>query len=422
MKISNNITQDYLLKLLGLQSLAPMYLDKYNDFLLYLANAPEEFMGDSELDAICSLLKIEDDVRLSLHNALNIINNSYEAKLACYYYKYLSYIAFYSTANQIFSPVSTYALDDYIFHSFIILAPIKWRYDEAIKRGIPHEYMVEQLHDVSVHVMRWMRNKKSPNVIRWNTIVSYLELFPIDTLTLEPFFNNTSWHGFKNGNGEKIILMQEGRKIRTDGQLDGVNGIYDYSFTTSFSEDDNYYYGNPVDPYGIVLKEIVKLPKSEWTPFPKRDDWFLEFHVSSANPYTIETFKSSILKGIEFFKKYYPERSFVAVRGYSWLFSPQLKYILDENKGNISRIKGCGYTLPTMAGEENVFNFVFHNTTIKPEDIPETTSLYKGIKKYLLSGGRINCGEIFFFLEDIDKMMDSFYLKSFPSIINKLKK
>ena len=58
---------------------------------------------------------------------------------------------------------------------------------------------------------------------------------------------------------------------------------------------------------------------------------------------------------------------------------------------------------------------------IKPEEIPETTSLYRGIKKFLLAGGRINCGEMMFFLDDLDQMMDNVYMESFPNILEKLK-
>jgi len=421
MKILNDLNQEYLLKLLGLDILPKKYIDKYNEFIDYLKNEPEDFMTHEELEYDCTILKIEDDVKSDLHNCLDYINANYEVKLACYYYKYISYIAFYSTANQIYSKVSSYALDDYILHTFTIIAPFKWRYEEALARKIPKKYLEPQFWDLSHHIHRWMRNKRTGGVIRWDTIVAYLELFPIDTLTLEPFDNSVAWHGFVNKAGQKIILMQDDKNIRKDGQLDGVNGVYDYAFTTTFSEDDKYYYGNPVDPYGIVLKDIVKLDKNEWSPLPKKDDWFLEFHVSSRNPYTIENFQASIRKGIRFFKKYYPERNFIAVRGFSWLFSPQLKYIIDENKGNISRIKKCGYTVPTATGEGNVFNFIFHNVNIKPEEIPETTSLYRGIKKFLLSGGRINCGEMMFFLDDLDNMMDNVYESSFPDIINKLK-
>ena len=421
MKILNNINQEYLLKLLGIEKIPQKYLDKFDDFIKYLKGESEDFMTHEELDYDCSLLRIDEDVKILLHEALNIVNFSYEAKLACFYYKYLSYIAFYSTANQLFSHVTSYAIPDYILHSFVVLAPIKWRYQEAMDRKIPKKYMAPQLADVRHHIMRWMRTKKTGGVIRWDTIVAYLELFPIGTLTLEPFYNSASWRGFVNDEGQKIILMQENKNIRKDGQIDGVNGVYDYDFTTIFSEDDKYYHGNPVDPYGIVLKDVVKLDKEKWQPFPKKDDWFIEFHVSSANPYTIENFQESLRKGIRFFKKYYPERNFVCIRGYSWLFSPQLKYIIDENKGNISRIKKCGYTVPTATGEGNVFNFIFHNTNIKPEEIPETTSLYRGIKKFLLSGGRINCGEMMFFLDDLDNMFDNVYMTSFPNILNNLK-
>ena len=421
MKILNEISQEYLLNLLGPDNLPKKYLDKYDEFIEYLNNASEDFMTHEELEYDACILKIEDDVKADLHKCLDLINDSYEAKLACYYYKYISYIAFYSTANQIYAKVSSYALEDYILHTFIIIAPFKWRYEEALARGIPRKYLEPQFRDLSHHIHRWMRTHKTGGIIRWDTIVAYLELFPIDTLTLEPFDNTVLWHGFINKDGKKVILMQDNKNIRKDGQFDGVNGVYDYSFTTTYYQDDKYYYGNPVDPYGVVLKDVVKLPKDEWDEFPKKDDWFIEFHVSSRNPYTIETFQSSIRKGIRFFKKYYPERHFVAVRGFSWLFSPQLKYIIDENKGNISRIKKCGYTVPTATGEGNVFNFVFHNVDIKPEEIPETTSLYRGIKKFLLEGGRINCGEMMFFLDDLDQMMDNVYRESFPIILDKLK-
>ena len=421
MKILNEISQEYLLKLLGLDNLPKKYLDKYEEFIEYLKEASEDFMTHEELAYDADILKIEDDVKLELHKCLDLINDTYEAKLACYYYKYISYIAYYSTANQIYAKVSSYALEDYILHTFIIIAPFKWRYEEALARSIPRKYLEPQFRDLSHHIHRWMRTRKTGGVIRWDTIVAYLELFPIDTLTLEPFDNTVAWHGFINDKGEKIILMQENKNIRKDGQIDGVNGVYDYYFTTTFCEDDKYYYGNPVDPYGVVLKDVIRLPKDTWQEYPKKDDWFIEFHVSSHNPYTIEAFQSSIRKGIRFFKKYYPERNFVAVRGFSWLFSPQLKYIIDENKGNISRIKKCGYTVPTATGEGNVFNFVFHNVNIKPEEIPETTSLYRGIKKFLLAGGRINCGEMMFFLDDLDQMMDNVYQETFPTILDKLK-
>ena len=421
MKILKPISQEYLLNLLSLNNITSKYLDKYEDFLTYLENASEDFMTKEDLKQTCEILKLDDDVRIMLNDALDLINSNYEAKLACFYYKYLSYVAFYSTANQIFSHVSSYALEDYILHSFTVLAPIKERYQESLNRKIPYSYMEPQLEDVKHHVSRWMRNKKSDGVIRWDTIVAYLELFPVNTITIEPFFNSVLWHGFKNEQGEIIILMQENKNIRKDGQIDGVNGVYDFSFCTVFEETADYYLGNPVDPYGIVLKDVVRLDKKKWSPFPKKDDWFIEFHVSSRNPYTIENFQESLRQGLAFLKKYYPERNFVAARGFSWLFSPQLKYIIDENKGNISRIKKCGYTVPTNTGEGNVFNFVFHKTDIKPEEIPETTSLYRGIKKFLLEGGRINCGEMMFFLDDLDKMLDNVYIESFPKILEELK-
>ena len=421
MKILNNINQNKLLELIGIPTLPIKYYDKYDDFISFLLKHSDDFMSMDELSYTCNLLKIDTDVYEELKRLLDVINNDEDKKIACLYFCYITYHAFYSTANQLFMATKCSVLDDYILHAFTLLYPIKWRYNEATERKIPLSYINPQLVGIAHHVNRWIKTKKSDGVIRWDTITAYLELFPINTLTLEPFDNTVAWHAFVNKQNQKIILMYEGRKIRKDGQFDGVNGVYDYSFTTIYQEDENYYIGNPVDPYGLVLNQVVKLSKDEWVPSLKKDDWIIEFHVSSQNPYTIENFQESLKRGIKFFKKYYPERNFVCTRGYSWLFSPQLKYILDENKGNISRIKKCGYTIPTATGEGNVFNFVFHNTDILPEEIPETTSLYRGIKKYLLSGGRINCGEMIFFLDDLDHMLDNVYFETFPKILSSLK-
>ena len=93
MKILNEINQEYLLALLGLENLPKKYLDKYEEFIAYLKEAPDEFMTHEELDYDLTILKIEDDVKFDLHKCLDLINSNYEAKLACYYYKYISYIA-----------------------------------------------------------------------------------------------------------------------------------------------------------------------------------------------------------------------------------------------------------------------------------------------------------------------------------------
>ena len=38
-----------------------------------------------------------------------------------------------------------------------------------------------------------------------------------------------------------IILAGSGEKVRKDGQIDGVNGISDYAFTTTYKETNKSY-------------------------------------------------------------------------------------------------------------------------------------------------------------------------------------
>lgn len=81
----------------------------------------------------------------------------------------------------------------------------------------------------------------------------------------------------------------------------------------------------------------------------------------------------------------------------SWLLSPALRELLKEDS-KILRFQSC-FTCETWNREEQSFmQWVYGKEGIPLADLPETTSLQRNMKKFLLSGGKI--GEAKGFLKE----------------------
>ena len=167
--------------------------------------------------------------------------------------------------------------------------------------------------------------------------------------------------------------------------------------------------GNYINPNGYYTNEVKKLKKDEWVEVIKPGDYIIEMHVGSNYKFddNIESFKQAI----SFFKKYYPEHNFKAIYGYSWLFSPQIKNIIDNPNSNISKMIDTGYIVPCTSGDSLAFEFIYWDSKMTVEKMPTNTSMLRNIKKYYENGGRINCGMYYFLVDDIENICKNIYKK-----------
>lgn len=115
----------------------------------------------------------------------------------------------------------------------------------------------------------------------------------------------------------------------------------------------------------------------------------LNVHIPAGEPLDIGEVRASMDWAPEFFRKYFQKTCGLFVC-HSWLLSPQLKELLQENSRIIQfQNLFCVYEVDQeRQAEERVFGHLEEN----PEAYPEGTSLQKKMKASLLAGKRFGMG------------------------------
>ena len=118
----------------------------------------------------------------------------------------------------------------------------------------------------------------------------------------------------------------------------------------------------------------------------------IETHIPQGEPLKVDACLESFAMAKEFFKKFYPQYAPEYFMCDSWLLNPNLAKVLPE-ESNIVKFMRLWETFPFPADNNTqVINRVF-GLGFKKENLPnapETTSLQKAMKAYLLAGGEMN--------------------------------
>lgn len=145
--------------------------------------------------------------------------------------------------------------------------------------------------------------------------------------------------------GHVVALWRGGVKVRRDGQLDGVNGVFDAeAFETARIETPDSVTGNPVSPEGRVRPDPVTLEKPRWRR--------------------------------AFYDRYYPEYEYKGFWSESWLYDPALGDMLGPER-NISRVQRQFYCYPTMEGDAMTRLEVLHDAHADYTRLQPKTTLEK---------------------------------------------
>ncbi len=118
----------------------------------------------------------------------------------------------------------------------------------------------------------------------------------------------------------------------------------------------------------------------------------ISLHIPSDAVLTDENVDNSLNEAREFIKTYYPEYNDAIYYCSSWLLSPALKNLLNED----SKILKFASRFKVTKHEEEPEDYkiwVYGKLNIEPKDFAEKTSLQRNIKKHVLAGGKI--GESF---------------------------
>ncbi|MBP5407814.1 MAG: hypothetical protein J6Y42_01580 [Bacilli bacterium] len=405
------LTYQELIKNIGYKRLSKKYDASYDSFINYLKDKDIDLSYFIDKDYLLNLkntLDLSDEVYEYFLSHLDTFNNNKDLVLTSHYLKYLLFYFEEPSLNDIFQSPKCKLYQNDVFEAFVLMSIVLERIDALRKRGMKNDVLKPRLGIIkrilSHHIRRDYGN------FRWASFDFYINLFNAKALSfMIPYVFDANIHIFRSKNNKTIILAGSGERIRKDGQLDGVNGIKDYAFTTSYKETKKEYIGYYIDPKGFYTDKIMKLDKNEWNEFIKEGDYILEMHVGGHYKYedNILAFKEAIA----FAHQYFSEYDFKAIYGYSWLFSPQIPQLISNESSNILRMFKTGYIVPCSSGEKLAFDFIYEDPDMTIDKMPTNTTLLKNIKDFYLQGNRINCGMYFLMIDDIDKIDDNVYQK-----------
>ena len=200
--------------------------------------------------------------------------------------------------------------------------------------------------------------------------------------------------------GQVIALAWEGAKLTPEGVIcsDESN---DEWWQSTYSETDQEVTGYPISPAAKVLRERIRLPRSEWQPVLAPGSPVLQVHIPSGDPLTPAAALASKTDAVAFFERHFPDVTPCAFVSTSWLFSDLLESMLSATS-NVVRYLQELYLFPVGSGKHSGLSFIFpHDLPFNPETASRKTALQRAILDHLTDGHRWRIGGMFMMLDDL---------------------
>ena len=280
------------------------------------------------------------------------------------------------------------------------------------ERGIPEEYDA----DIPERMTRKQLKKYvetgdiSFDDYPWDMNFYCCQIFFLDRFYFIPYRWGGSPEAWRNTEtGEVTALWHAGVRIRQDGQIDGVNDVYDpEAFTTVFEETEDTVKGNRVLPEGLVSQEVVTLDKRTWRKALGDDDFLLALHIPGGEGYTPERVKSSCEKALAFYDRYYPEYHYIGFWSESWLYDPGLREIVKPDR-NIVRVQRQFYCYPVEEGDRMIRLEVLGDEHADYRKLTPRNSLERGMFEVWARGDRFHTTGMFLLREEVPRIGENPY-------------
>lgn len=121
-------------------------------------------------------------------------------------------------------------------------------------------------------------------------------------------------------------------------------------------------------------------------------EYAIETHIPQGEALTEEKCLQAFVEAKEFFKKYFPETQVKYFMCDSWLLNPNLAKIL-KAESNVVKFMKLWTPIPFVSDNSSQAiqrAFGFHYNWDNLKDAPESTSLQKALKEFLLQGGTMD--------------------------------
>ncbi|NSW93045.1 MAG: DUF5596 domain-containing protein [Firmicutes bacterium] len=308
-----------------------------------------------------------------------------------------------------------------MFPAVLLLSGLTRLMEFYRKRNIPQNIIVDTLSDIDIWMRDYFNKHQTWGLAQFRWLYNHFSgrIFRLGRLQFMHKEFDGNLIAFRNiTTGEVIAVSQEGVRYRSDGQVDGTNGIYDKEggWTSKLVIDEEFIQGNPILPLGFAKADFIKLSTREWKEVLAKGSKILEVHIPAESKLSHEACGESFKMSVDFFTGYFPELPFDGYMCTSWLLDPQLKEILPPSS-NIVKFQREFYLYPILADDFQTFERVFGGKHDNIEFLKAETSLQKAIIDYISKGNHMRQGGMFLLKDDLKHWGKAFYQDYSRSII-----
>lgn len=372
----------------------------------------EVFTTVEDLQTACELLTLSKPLESLILHEFQLLKENDEILFVSVFLKHLLFEAKEASENTIYE---SFTLDHFSGGSLrvlLLLSNVNKVHKKWQKKGIPLTSYEHNFHALKSNIQKhFEKDVLDVDNFRWCVFQASLVLFKLGYLTFNPYVFKNYFKVFQHKHTKELLLVSSANiEVRRDGQINGVNNIYDEeSIVTEFYQKKDNVFAHTIQPTGHINRIIQTFSLIDYEEIIQQGDHLLEIHIPPRKGYTPENVFNAFNEAKIFFETYFSEYNFKAFWSLSWLYSPQLQEFLSEEESNIRKIQELFYLVPLKVGEETAYFFLFGKKTIAPEEIDPKTTLLKRLKEYLEDGKKINCGGMIFLLEDIPNFYNKVY-------------
>jgi len=172
------------------------------------------------------------------------------------------------------------------------------------------------------------------------------------------------------------------------------------TWTATLQTTRDHVMGYPVSPFGMAMRQQVRLPLDTWRRVLSKGDWTMDMHIPPGGRMTPDSCVESMRRGADFFKRFFPGQPFTSISCVSWIFNTQLEQILPPT-ANLVLFQRELYLYPVPSTGKDGFVFIFDRDDVTPENGPRETSVQRAILDFLATGQTWRNGGMFFLVEDL---------------------
>lgn len=133
---------------------------------------------------------------------------------------------------------------------------------------------------------------------------------------------------------------------------------------------------------------LFRIGTLEYEIINKDENLELSLHIPSDAKLTMSNCRASYESATTFFTQYFPEVHCHSISCHSWLLAPELKDVLREDS-RILTFQKSFQIVEEYPEDKAYLEWVYQRSNKPLEELPETTSLQKNLKTYLLAGNQL---------------------------------